>query len=355
LRMEEGERGDGAIIFIQSDDGTLPCKEEDTESFLQYRRQFEMDQYYDKLSKYTFKTRFVQLEVEETKAWREYNRGGKLDSIQEANLNSLKQKLENEISFFVKSGSNAFVRLSTRSPKDAADKIPSKLIPLFVNQLKIQMETSKSEGKELDNNDKLIALRKAFFQVMSVKSAEEVMNLMMFSSRAVSDIKRALDYIDKTPWNLKLIVREFVDIPIEGEFRGFVHERSLNCVSQYYSDCYFPTVHHNKENIKNSILNYFQLVKDLIEPPSYIIDFVVMKDHLMIVELNPYGKGTGGCLFDWQKDLHVIENGPFELRVNEKPIKHVEQMLFPWKSLLDSAYEQLQQEAIKSNNPCRIS
>ncbi len=39
----------------------------------------------------------------------------------------------------------------------------------------------------------------------------------MYSSRAISDMKRALDNLDVSPWNMKVIIREFVHI-----FRIFV-------------------------------------------------------------------------------------------------------------------------------------
>lgn len=36
----------------------------------------------------------------------------------------------------------------------------------------------------------------------------------MYSSRAISDMKRALDNLDVSPWHMKAIIREFVGISI---------------------------------------------------------------------------------------------------------------------------------------------
>ena len=45
-----------------------------------------------------------------------------------------------------------------------------------------------------------------------MSSVDEALQLVMYSSRAISDMKRALDNLDISPWNMKAIVREFVGI-----------------------------------------------------------------------------------------------------------------------------------------------
>jgi len=69
---------------------------------------------------------------------------------------------------------------------------------------------------------------------------------------------------------------------------------------------------------------------------NYIVDFVLTnesfggkekakekeksnnKNNIWVVELNPYGESTGSGLFDYKKDKKLLEEGPLELRVNEK-------------------------------------
>jgi hypothetical protein len=97
--------------------------------------------------------------------------------------------------------------------------------------------------------------------------------------------------------------------------------------------------------IAQKIREFYQTVKDSIAVSDFIIDFVVLENlEVRIVELNPFSKSTGPCLFDWEKDRAVIENGPLEIRVNEKPVKHVAHHLSPWKKLLDEASLRLQKE-----------
>jgi len=181
---------------------------------------------------------------------------------------------------------------------------------------------------------------------------------MAYSERAVSDIKRLLDnkhLIEQ--WNLKFIVREFVPIPVEGEFRGFVHKGQLNALSQYYADSYFPGLPARRQKLGDCVLQFFNAhIRSRVPIDSYIIDFAVLKDDgsdIRIVELNPFGPATGGCLFHWNRDRSIIENGPFEVRVNSCPINGVDSLLLPWSRLLQDAKARAQAES-KHKGPCII-
>jgi hypothetical protein len=356
---------------MNADDGSLPCKEGEEEALLAYRRLFELDQYYhllagtdqeeDKSSSQgtnnkTFETRFVEVSMEECKAWREWNRGAALDSSQQRHIDALKTRLETAIQHFVRTSPAhaAFVRLSTRSPKDAVDKVPG-LIPILREQLQQEKRKCEEAGdREYGGNERLVGLRRAFMRVMAVTNADEALQLIMYSSRAISDIKRALDFADKSSWNLKLIVREFVEIPIEGEFRGFVYNNKLNALSQYYADCFFPEIasETQKKKIEERVLTFFeQEIKDSLKHlSSYIVDFVVTDKYVKVVELNPFSKSTGACLFDWDKDKQIIEEGPFEFRVNTKEREGVHAMLMPWRYLIQAAETESTSKEAETDN-----
>jgi hypothetical protein len=112
------ERMAGATVLVTSDDGTLPCSGEDAKALLLYRKQFEIDQYYASIATHTFYTQFVDITIDEVKAWREYNRGQTaLSSEQQAHFNSMSARLEASISAVKAArGANAvFVRLSVFS------------------------------------------------------------------------------------------------------------------------------------------------------------------------------------------------------------------------------------------------
>jgi hypothetical protein len=117
--------------------------------------------------------------------------GTKMTEEANAMFEGLQNKLQLAIQTFTKRGNKCFVRLSTRSPKDAVDKIPERILPLLEKEL----DSLSQPPLNLDGNSRLLALRRAFFACMQVESAKEVFDLIMYSSRAVSDIKRALDFI----------------------------------------------------------------------------------------------------------------------------------------------------------------
>eukprot|EP01089_Gocevia_fonbrunei_P021003 TRINITY_DN7976_c0_g1_i1.p1 TRINITY_DN7976_c0_g1~~TRINITY_DN7976_c0_g1_i1.p1 ORF type:complete len:267 (+),score=35.49 TRINITY_DN7976_c0_g1_i1:240-1040(+) len=242
--------------FIPAEDGSLPCKPEEVEEVLNYRRKFELDQYYASIADLTFTTEFLCFTLEEAQVFAKISRGTSCSSSENKLISNLKKRLTSCISNY-KDG--AFVRLSTRSPKDAVDKYPALLHPILQVTLKEQAEIDNVKIQDLEENSKLIAIRRAFFRIMKVSNAEEIFNLMMYSARIISDLKRALDYKDlKTlDWNLKFIIREFVDIPIEYELRAFVYKNQLVALTQYYADTFFQDLWDNQETIKQCVQDFF--------------------------------------------------------------------------------------------------
>lgn len=45
----------------------------------------------------------------------------------------------------------------------------------------------------------------------------------------------------------------------------------------------------------------FEETKPLIPYASYCIDFGVLPDRVLVIELNPFGDHTGACNFSWKK------------------------------------------------------
>jgi hypothetical protein len=113
---------DGAMLFCAADDGSIPLRPGETvQSVLAQRRDLELHSYYRSIENLTFPTRFVPVSVDAAAAWRIWNRGGTVDAASEE-LSAVFQDVENRVREFVdpKNGNGkAFVRLSTRSPKDA--------------------------------------------------------------------------------------------------------------------------------------------------------------------------------------------------------------------------------------------
>lgn len=90
--------------------------------------------------------------------------------------------------------------------------------------------------------------------------------MFLSSERINSDLELALEYPDK--WSQHFVVRfvdlvfddllrhrQFVSIPIEFEFRGFVVNNQLRAMCQYYHWLFFPTLVENKAKLNEIILN----------------------------------------------------------------------------------------------------
>ena len=55
-----------------------------------------------------------------------------------------------------------------------------------------------------------------------------------------------------------------------------------------------------------------------------------------VIELNPFMETTDGCLYSWQKERHILEHGPFECRVRDRPPKGARSLIsHDWRPLLD--------------------
>jgi hypothetical protein len=71
------------------------------------------------------------------------------------------------------------------------------------------------------------------------------------------------------------------------------------------------------------MMSLFEEVRDSIQLDTYTIDFAVCPQTMrtQIVEINNPPPKAGTSLFIWddEKDRSIIENGPFEFRLLEKP------------------------------------
>ena len=150
---------------------------------------------------------------------------------------------------------------------------------------------------------------------------------------------------------MKVIVREFVDLNLEGELRGFVYKKQLTALSQYYCDLYIPFLKKNEKEISMKIQQFFnENIKNVVKEENYVIDFVINKEKsvwdIKIVELNPFSQSTGSCLFDWKKDFDLIHSShpslSFQFRTCEKEVsKKAKHLIIPWYHLVESAFEEI--------------
>ena len=108
------------------------------------------------------------------------------------------------------------------------------------------------------------------------------------------------------------------------EFRLFCHKEKLIGISQYNHYCVFPPLTQifedktERDKLKNAIIAFWEQMHQLLVAETvpeqfrnfyregYIIDFAVFLNEDLsygatVIELNPYARSTGACLFDWNE------------------------------------------------------
>jgi hypothetical protein len=112
----------------------------------------------------------------------------------------------------------------------------------------------------------------------------------------------------------QVVVREWSPLlRQEYEFRAFVHQNKLTAITQYNQYCYYPRQVAERAHILATLTEYWEgSVRDkLVEfYENYVVDFAILEGGgVVVIELNPFDKFTGGGLFVWEntsdfKQLH---------------------------------------------------
>jgi hypothetical protein len=88
-----------------------------------------------------------------------------------------------------------------------------------------------------------------------------------------------------------VIVRRWEEVPYCMEFRGFVWKKKLNAISQYDSNCYFEEIQDIgiQQSILSRITQFYQsTIRNLLPFQNYVIDFGVLDDKIIVIELNSF-------------------------------------------------------------------
>eukprot|EP01125_Pyxidicula_operculata_P019471 TRINITY_DN7076_c0_g1_i2.p1 TRINITY_DN7076_c0_g1~~TRINITY_DN7076_c0_g1_i2.p1 ORF type:complete len:1164 (+),score=133.05 TRINITY_DN7076_c0_g1_i2:1964-5455(+) len=212
----------------------------------------------------------------------------------------LEESISRILEYNVSNGSNhgVFVRLSSRSPKDAARKTT---------------KFQKIKGLILDNK---VAESIAIQNSLEIFSPIEALFLLLNSERISHDLRQDNDS------STFLCVRSFEPIETFYEFRCFVWEGKLNCATSYHRSGFYPAVVENKRHISHTIQEYWnQRIKNNISRQIYTVDLYIHPsfaiDLCRVVEINYPPPVASTILFDWYDttDRRIIQSGPFELRI----------------------------------------
>lgn len=161
----------------------------------------------------------------------------------------------------------AFIRLGSRSPKDAWDIDPH----IYDGKMAIQ-------------------------------------RILDVSERMADDLLLAIKH-DYTP---HIWVRQWVDIPKWSEFRCFMRNRNLVGISQYYyMDGKFKELQETYDSIAWAITQFFSIFVNYCHLDDIVFDVYIKqlvhgnenRYEVKLIEINPFFELTDPCLFNWaEKD-----------------------------------------------------
>ena len=283
-----------------------------------------LDRWYASLKEKTFKTEFLDITPDEARAivkhWMKFFKDRNSDdpvpdeiSIP-PDLKGLCDRIDRVIASLAPTGNGVFIKLSTRSPKDSH--------VAFQKARKIFDERVCSLGHRPSLNNKLILLQQGVIESLNVKSGLEGVQLLVSSNRVGEDLEYALEPGDSDfSKRCSLVLRQWVDIPLWAEFRGFVWDRKLTAIGQYNHPVVFSELGSDIDKIKSNLEEFYDSIKSQIPIDRYIIDFAWTPDQVYLVEINPFDgeivfpASTG--LWNWDSDRNQMMHGPLELRIRK--------------------------------------
>jgi len=243
-------------------------------------------------------------------------------------LKRIEQRLDTVITQFGSGG--AFVRMDTRSPKDA-------ILTGSAVKKELKEEIQRRPHSDVHSNecmiDDTITYWRSISKAQCVFSGKDAMDLLLRSNRISDDIARG-KLAQGDSFKTQLVVRKWADIEPELEFRVFVVRGEITAITQYHKKCYVPTIKNNKHHIQQQIISKFNELKSFVNAPdnTYTIDFAVDKNlSALMIEVNDPPPTAGTSLFDWENenDKKILREGPFTFRILEENV--------PWKDQDDLA------------------
>lgn len=67
------------------------------------------------------------------------------------------------------------------------------------------------------------------------------------------------------------------------EFRGFVCKKKFTALSQYFHIVFFPELVRSRNEVLEKIFVFYDKIKDIIPADSYIIDFGILDDRVVVI------------------------------------------------------------------------
>ena len=198
----------------------------------------------------------------------------------------IKERLQKTMDQAFSDHNGFFAKTSSRSAKDACI-FKRDFLEIYQNEL-------VKSPKPSTENSRIIALLAAAFIALRVTCASDVLKMFVISERIYQDMLLATEAQNPSDDLFKenIILRPFIPIDIDMEFRGFVFQQQLTCLSQYNYLIYSSRLCQEKDLIREKILTFFnEIVRMKLSEykcNDYVIDFALTKGGKLILSESSY-------------------------------------------------------------------
>lgn len=305
-----------------------------------FLKQCGVEVWYESVAELTPLTRFLTLSKGHISSLVNGHHAFTSSGVMEPFLSVLLEELGGSIDHVLEEfGGSAFVRLSSRSPKDAAF-----FVPQTSNAMRAVIQREPSKYSVLDMNGTVRLLLETSLASMQVRCARDALYLLIASPRIWMDLL----VNERDGDEAKLVLRKWEACPLYREVRVFIHASRVTAIGQYVHFLVFEEIQegrvHEKENWKSRIVEYFEKIRDFLPSPNCILDVCVFEDRIRLLEFNPWGRATAAGLFNWttDKDLLSAADGECQVRFREQLRDNFEGItLLPagWRDVCVAAFE----------------
>eukprot|EP00658_Telonema_sp_P-2_P061599 TRINITY_DN5028_c0_g1_i13.p1 TRINITY_DN5028_c0_g1~~TRINITY_DN5028_c0_g1_i13.p1 ORF type:complete len:204 (-),score=47.82 TRINITY_DN5028_c0_g1_i13:3-614(-) len=154
--------------------------------------------------------------------------------------------------------------------------------------------------------DELVKVQECEHLSMKNRRGWEALDLLCSSQRIMDDLDRS----QHQPTNqVSIIGRPWVDISPWQELRGFIKDRQLTALSQYYTAQHFHELWDRKQLIGDMAQEFVEASLGPCMPmEDAVVDLMYdpQSDQLLAIELNPFGRCSGSALFSWAEDREIL-------------------------------------------------
>ncbi|KAK6992679.1 cell division cycle protein 123-like protein [Favolaschia claudopus] len=189
-----------------------------------------------------------------------------------------------------------FVKLSSRSPKDAAARSG-----VFESYYARELRRIREGGEDLDEQRKLWILCQAEGAALRFRDAASVVRALVLSERVWQDMTLALRHPEN--WQQNVILRKWEPVPID----MVAHSPRLNDPAQRESAV---------SAMKDLFAKLWPILSEIFSGKC-VLDFGVIPPsstskldtpwRAILIEVNPFEETTDGALFSWTKERDILE------------------------------------------------